>query len=55
MMNLARLDLKDLCLTSSSMPLFADLSEFGRLEKQFLHHLEQIDAQKKVSSEFHSA
>ena len=28
---------------------FLDLSEMGRMEKQFLKHLEQLDAEKKVT------
>ncbi len=28
--------------------IFLDLSEMGRMEKQFLIHLEQIEAEKQV-------
>jgi len=28
--------------------IFLDLSEMGRMEKQFLKHLEQIEAEKQV-------
>ena len=45
---------KNYNLFLSSNNLFLDLSEMGRMEKQFLKHLEQLDAEKKVKDKLFS-